>query len=155
MKNEDVLTKKQEELLGAISKCRKIKGAAEELGISYPAAKQQSYRIRRNFRFAEQILKYLHEIKFNELLAKIPARQNCEFLNDNGKCRYSNDKIDVNKLDVPCAFWQQSRLRRLNLMIRSRPIKLKRNYLEFGAAHIHMSDGKLKPSLNIFKKLSN
>lgn len=96
-------TKKEEELLEAIVKCGKVKTAAEELEISYSAAKQRLYRIRRRFQRATSYVKKLDEIGFNEIIAKISACQTCRFLNDNGWCKYSDIRINVNCFDVPCA----------------------------------------------------
>jgi len=104
-------TKKEEELLEACKEFLSVKKAAEGLGISYGAAKQRLYRIRRRFERATWFLKELDEIGFLEILAKMPACQTCKLLNDDGWCKYSDVKIDVKAFDVPCALWQPGELK--------------------------------------------
>jgi len=114
MQKEDGLTEKQTELLEALLKCETVKKTAERLGISYGAAKQRLYRIRRNIKTAEETLRYARELDekgFNDIIAKIPACQTCKFLNDDGECKYSDDEIDVNGFDRPCALWQPGELK--------------------------------------------
>jgi transcriptional regulator len=111
MQREDFFTEKQMELLEAIEKCETVKKAAERLGISYAAAKQRLYRIRCNIRLSEGTLRYLDKIGLDEVLANIPACQTCKFLNNDGWCKHSDAKINVNGFDVPCALWQAGELK--------------------------------------------
>jgi hypothetical protein len=87
MQEDDVFTEKQIQLVNAIVKYTKLKKAAKQLDISYKAAKQRLYRIRRNYRLAINTLRFLDEIKFIEIIAKIPACQTCKFLDSNGNCK--------------------------------------------------------------------
>lgn len=111
MQEDDAFTERQKELLDALEKCDTVKKAAERLNISYGAAKQRLYRIRRKFWLYTGYLKELDRVGFNEIISKIPACQTCKFLKDDGLCRYSDDEIDVEGFDTPCAFWQQGELK--------------------------------------------
>lgn len=106
MQGKDAFTEKQKEILEALETCETVKKAAEKLGISYGAAKQRLYRLRRKFRLYTWYLRKLDEIGFDEILAKLPACQTCKFLNDDGWCRYCNEEINVNGFDTPCSLWQ-------------------------------------------------
>jgi hypothetical protein len=116
MKKENCgLTEKQQSLLDAIVEYGSLKRVAVSLGISYSAAKQRLYRIRRRMRIAEGLLKELEKLGYDEIMAKIPACQTCRFLENDGKCKDSNDPIDVNGFDCPCIYWRQGELKGVKL----------------------------------------
>ena len=107
MTKENGLTEEQEALLNAIAEHETVKEAALSLGISYAAAKQRLYRVRQRFSETEKWLKELEKLDVDAILNKIPGCQNCVFLQDNGTCVNSDEVIDLNGCDSPCAFWKK------------------------------------------------
>ncbi len=73
------LTEKQKKLLDELVRQNNLKRAAEELDISYNAAKQRLYRIRRNWRLARNLIKFWDE-NVKPIWLKLPFCHNCSNL---------------------------------------------------------------------------
>ena len=114
------LTAEQEALLNAIGKYDSVKKAAMALGISYAAAKQRLYRVRQRFSETEKWLKAIEKLDVDAILDKIPDCQNCCFLQGDGTCLNSDEIIDVNGCDRPCAFWKHGSSKRQPLFPKER-----------------------------------
>jgi len=101
------LTKKQKDLLEALSRYRKLKKAAEMLGISYNAAKQRLYRVRVNCREAKLLLREWKKKGYDAIFARIPSCENCQSMGTKSRrCKREGIKIATDIDTKPCAFWR-------------------------------------------------
>ena len=76
---DGLFTSKQVRLIESVIKYNSLKLAAESIGISYPAAKQIFYRLRKKYREAKSFEREVGP-KIEKVLAKLPACWNCKYL---------------------------------------------------------------------------
>ncbi|MGA2435988.1 MAG: hypothetical protein ABSG25_11945 [Bryobacteraceae bacterium] len=76
---DGLFTMKQLRLIESVIKYNNLKLAAENIGISYPAAKQVFYRLRKEYREAKSFEREIGP-KIEKVLATFPACWNCKYV---------------------------------------------------------------------------
>ena len=119
---DGLFTTKQIRLIESVIEYDSLKLAAKNVGVSYPAAKQIFYRLRRKYREAKSFEREVGP-KIEQVLAKLPACWNCKYLvsyacrdgTDFVKCREAGAYVETRTLPMCSLFaWRDKKDGRKN-----------------------------------------